>query len=517
MEVTPAVQAVLLLFASVLFLWALYTKRRKSRREAPEAAGRWPIIGHLPQLGGALPVVRTLGALADKYGPVFTIWIGVRRAVVVSSWELAKECFTINDKALASRPSLTAGKYLAYNNAIFGISPYGNYWRQARKIATFELLSSRQLESLKGVRVTEIDMCINDLYRRWEENQKLPTKVEIKQWFADLIFNNIVMAVAGRRYFGANIAKEEEEQARRFHKVIHEFFYLGGVFVLSDAVPSLEWLDVGGHISAMKKTGKELDSFLSAWLEEHRQHRLSGHHTADQDFIDVMLSTLEKSQFPDYDPDTVIKAISLTLVLAGTDTTIITLTWALALLMNNRHALQKAQDELDAQIGNNRKVEESDVKNLPYLQAIVKETLRLYPAAPLGIPHASMEDCSIGGYHVPAGTRLLLNIWKIQRDPGIWENPSEFRPERFLSSSAHVDVRGQHFELIPFGAGRRMCPGISFALQVVQLTLARLLHGFEISSLSDEPIDMSESLGLTIPKATPLEVLITPRLSANLY
>ena len=205
------------------------------------------------------------------------------------------------------------------------------------------------------------------------------------------------------------------------------------------------------------------------------------------------------------------------LILGGSDTTAGTLTWAISLLLNNTEALKKAQEELDLHVGADRQVDDSDIKNLIYLQAIIKETLRLYPAGPLLGPREAMESCTVGGYNVPGGTRLIVNIWKIQRDPRVWTDPSVFKPERFFTNHENVDVRGQHFELIPFGSGRRSCPGVSFALQVLHLTLARLLHGFDLASPLDLPVDMSESPGLTIPKATPLEVLLTPRLPTKLY
>lgn len=205
------------------------------------------------------------------------------------------------------------------------------------------------------------------------------------------------------------------------------------------------------------------------------------------------------------------------LILGGSDTTAGTLTWAVSLLLNNRHILRKALQELDQQVGKERLVSDSDIKNLVYLQAIVKETLRLYPAGPLLGPREAMEECTVAGYNVPAGTRLIVNVWKIQRDPRVWPNPSEFQPERFLTSHADVDVRGQQFELIPFGSGRRSCPGASFALQVLHLALAGLLQAFELETLLDQPVDMTESPGLTIPKATPLEVLLSPRLPGELY
>lgn len=206
-----------------------------------------------------------------------------------------------------------------------------------------------------------------------------------------------------------------------------------------------------------------------------------------------------------------------TILAGGTDTVTVSLIWALSLLLNKPQVLKTAREELDLHVGRERQVEERDMKNLAYLNAIVKETLRLYPAGPLTSPHESTEDCLVGGYHIPAGTRLLANLWKIHRDPSIWSDPDEFRPERFLTTHKDVDVKGQHFELIPFGSGRRICPGISFGLQFMQFTLASLIQGFEFATMSDEPVDMTESIGLTNLKATPLEVLVAPCLSSDLY
>ncbi|KAB1220480.1 Cytochrome P450 82A3 [Morella rubra] len=432
--------------------------------------------------------------------------------------------------------------------------------------------------------------------------------------------NVILKMVAGKRYQLSNTIVDEKE-ARRCQKAVREFFYFIGLFVLSDAIPFLGWLDWGGHEKAMKKTGKELDSLFGKWLEEHKRKRASGEVKGEQDFMDVMLSVLDgadlagydadtinkatsnyilslfvgdsyirfkatthsiihgnkdlsaavrplkvmclslryeenwkeldslfgkwldehklkrasgevkgKQDFMDlmlsvldgadlagYDADTINKATSLNLIAGGSDTTTVTLTWAVSLLLNNHHVLKKAQDELDIHVGNERIVKESDISKLVYLQAILKETLRLYPAAPLSGPREFIEDCIIGGYHVPRGTRLITNIWKIQTDPRIWSDPLEFKPERFLTTHKDVDVWGKHFELIPFGSGRRACPGTSFALRTVHLALASFLHMFEISNPSDAQVDMTESFGLTNMKATPLEVLIKPRLPSTLY
>ncbi|XP_030512761.2 xanthotoxin 5-hydroxylase CYP82C4-like [Rhodamnia argentea] len=204
------------------------------------------------------------------------------------------------------------------------------------------------------------------------------------------------------------------------------------------------------------------------------------------------------------------------LISGGTDTTAITLTWALSLLLNNRHVLKQAQLEQESHIGRERQVTESDIKDLVYLQAIVKETLRLYPATSLSVPHESVEDCTIGGYHVPAGMWLLFNISKLHRDPRVWPDPLKFRPERFLTTHKDLDVRGQNFEYLPFRSGRRMCPGVTFALQVLHIALATLLHSFDSETVVDGPVDMRAGMGITSPKVTPLEVILTPRLPLHL-
>ena len=205
------------------------------------------------------------------------------------------------------------------------------------------------------------------------------------------------------------------------------------------------------------------------------------------------------------------------LVLAGSETTAVTLTWILSLLLNNRRTLKIAQEELDRKVGRHRWVEDTDIKNLVYLQAIAKETLRLYPPGPLSVPHEAMEDCKVGGFHVPKGTHLYVNLWKLHRDPNVWPDPEVFSPERFLTTQASVDAFGQHFEFIPFGAGRRICPGITLAFQLMHLTVARLIQGFELATPLDKAVDMTEGLGITMPRATALEDVLTPRLASDLY
>ncbi|KAG5065236.1 hypothetical protein AAZX31_04G034900 [Glycine max] len=489
-----------------------------SARKPPAAGGGWPLIGHLHLLGGSTqPPYITLGSLADKYGPIFSMRIGVHHAVVVSSWELAKECFTTLDVVISSRPKFTAAKILGYNYANFGFTPYGDFWREMRKIAASELLSTARFELLQRIRDSEMQISLKELYRTWVDKRGVSDDllVEMKQWFGDVNLNVILRMISGKRYSAKS--EDDLQQVRRIRRVFREFFRLTGLFVVGDAIPFLGWLDLGGEVKEMKKTAIEMDNIVSEWLEEHKQQITdSGDTKTEQDFIDVLLFVLKGVDLAGYDFDTVIKATCTMLIAGATDTTAVTMTWALSLLLNNHHALKKVKDELDEHVGKERLVNESDINKLVYLQAVVKETLRLYPAGPFSGPREFTENCTLGGYKIEAGTRFMLNIWKLHRDPRVWSNPLEFQPERFLNTHKNVDVKGQHFELLPFGGGRRSCPGISFGLQMSHLALASFLQAFEITTPSNAQVDMSATFGLTNMKTTPLEVLVRPVLSHQL-
>ncbi|KAL6315464.1 hypothetical protein AAG906_000756 [Vitis piasezkii] len=455
------------MFTFLLFLYYLLkiSKSSELKRTAPEAVGTWPVIGHLHLLQGSkLPHV-TLGAMADEYRPIFTIKLGVQRTLVVSNWKMAKDCFTTNDKVFANRPKSIAVELMGYNYAMFGVGPYGSVLAPSAQDSHTRVSLKPPLEMLKHVPISELKASMKELYELWvnHKSDSNMVMVEMKRWFGDLSLSTIVRMLVGKRF------SSDKEDGFRFQKPDREFFELVGMFVLEE------------------------------WLQNHKRKRISGEAKGSQDFMDVMLSILENAaqDFPGFDADTINKATCLT-----TDTITIGLVWALSLLLNNSHALKKFQQELDLHVGKERQVDESGMKKLVYLNAVVKETLCLYPVVPLSAPHESVEQCTVGGYHVRMARRLMTNIWKIHRDP---------RPERFLTSHKDGDVRGQHFEFIPFGSGRRI------PLQVMELALSSLIHGFDLSTISNDPVDMSESIGLTNLKATPLEVLLHPRLSSHLY
>ncbi|KAK9286448.1 hypothetical protein L1049_014845 [Liquidambar formosana] len=301
------------LFATCLWVVVASARGNKNKgRRPPEPSGAWPFIGHLHLLGANNLLHRTLGAMADTYGPTFSIRIGIRRALVISSWEVARECFTTNDRVFPTRPKSIKVKLMGYDHAMFGFAPYGPYWRDIRKLAVVELLSNRRLELLKHIRDSEVNFFIKDLYEQWRRRESgSPVLVEMKERFGDLAMNIIVRMVAGKRYFGTGACNDSE--SRRCQKAMGDFMYLVGLYMVSDAIPFLGWLDVvKGYMGEMKRTAREVDSVLGSWVEEHQQRRLAGSiDEAEQDFIHVMLSLIDAGQFSGLDANTVVKATCL--------------------------------------------------------------------------------------------------------------------------------------------------------------------------------------------------------------
>ncbi|KAK6152861.1 hypothetical protein DH2020_012500 [Rehmannia glutinosa] len=515
----------------------------------PEADGGWPLIGHLPLLSGVpdLPHI-ILSNMADDYGPVFTIRLGVHRTLIVSSWEAAKDCFTTHDTIFFDRPKHAAFQHMGYDYGLLGLSAYGSYWRELRKITVQNLLSGSRVAMLGGLFETQVTELVRGLYDSWKADETAP--LELSRFLGDMTLKMMVRLVAGDR------EKIDGGEYVKLRGAIKRFFKLMAVVTISDVVPFLKWLDyLGGTNKGFKETAKEMDSVLEGWLDDNKKQNKKIGKNNEGFMAQIMAATSKVAkEFPSYGADTITKAtcetpfhsdfatagafplpeiknpiqdsVSFrkgdTMMLGGTDTMTVTLTWALSLLLNNRHTLERAQHELDLHIGRERQVKTSDIEKLVYIQSIIKETLRLYPPSPLNTPRVAASDCTVAGYHVPAGTRLIINFWKLHRDPRVWADPLEFKPERFVESrkkddAVVFDVRGQHFEFIPFGCGKRVCPGISFALQLMGLALASLLHGFDIKTVSDEDVDMTGSLGSTNMKAAPLEVRLTPRLSPSVY
>lgn len=318
--------------------------------------------------------------------------------------------------------------------------------------------------------------------------------MDMKALFFELTLNVMMRMIAGKR---------EVEEGRKIREIVTETFLLGGVTIMEDYLPFLRWVGNRGKEKRLILVQEKRDSFMQSLIEEHR--RMGSSEGEEKTLIEVMLARQESE--PEYFKDDIIRGIMLVLLSAGTDTSAGTMEWAMSLLLNHPKVLKKVQAEIDNVVGHDRLIDEADLAKLPYLHCIVNETMRLYPAGPLLVPHESSEDCMVGGFKVPGGTILLVNMWAIHNDPKIWDEPRSFKPERFEGFEGVRDG----FKFVPFGSGRRGCPGEGLAVRVVGLALGSLLQCFEWDRIGEEMVDMSEGSGLTLPKAQPLFANCRPR------
>ncbi|CAI0464916.1 unnamed protein product [Linum tenue] len=503
----PTTIAFSILILTTIFIIFSWKSKQRRRLNLPPSPPSLPFIGHLHLL--KQPLHRTLQTLSTKYGPIFSLTLGVRNVLVVSSPSLVEECLNKNDVVFANRPhSFLGWKILGYNYTAIGSAPYGPHWRNLRRLSTVELLSTARLNSSLHVRHDEVNRLVSGLAEEVGWSGRFGRKVEMKSRLVGLSMNIVMRMVAGKRYFGGGEGKKEgREEGERFKELIREVFELSGTSNPVDFLPVLKWVDFSGLEKRMWRAHEEMDAFFQGLIDEHRRERREDDDVASmttrKTMIDTMLS-LQESEPETYSND-IIKGQVMSLILAGTDTSTATVEWAMSLLLNHPEILDKARAEIDNVIGNSRLVHEDDYTNLPYLQGIINEALRLYPVGPLLIPHQSSEECTIGGYSIAKETMLFVNAWTIHRDPTIWEDPTRFWPER------HLEAELDSYKLLPFGVGRRSCPGSGLANRVVSVTLGALIQCFEWERVGVALLDMTEGPGLTMPKLEPMQAFCKPR------
>ncbi|CAH9129140.1 unnamed protein product [Cuscuta epithymum] len=486
---------------SLIFLIVLFLLRRifseNKRPLLPPSPKKLPIIGHLHHLLiGNSPPHHALHRLSGQYaggGGLMYLQLGSVPTLVVSSADAAREIFRDHDVVFSSRPPMYGGRKMSYNYADVSFSPYGEYWRQVRKVLVVHLLSAKRVQGFAAVREAEVGRMIERIV---ESCHGTAAAVDLSEAALSLS-NNVVCRVGfGKKRDGGGEAK--------FHRILHETQQLLGEPNLADFFPGLSWVNkVNGVDSRIEKNFKELDSFFNEVLEEHS---IKSSDEEEEDFVDSLLR-IQEEDYQTLSTES-IKALLVDVFVAGSDTSASTIVWTMAELIKHPNIMKKAQSEVRQLLHGKQKVSESDLPNLKYLELVVKESLRFHPPAPLLVPRETTDKCTVGGYNIPAKTRVFINAISIGRDQKAWENPMDFWPERFLESE--VDYRGMHFEFIPFGAGRRGCPGLNFSIPLVELALANLLYWFDWQlpeRMSVEEVDMDETFGITVHKRTPLCLL----------
>nr|WJJ53771.1 cytochrome P450 monooxygenase 10 [Garcinia xanthochymus] len=485
-----------LVICSILLV-LIKSKRSKSKKHKnlPPGPPKLPILGNLHQLKSPLHVA--LLELSKQYGDLMYLKLGFVPTIVLSSSDIVREVFKTHDLAFSGRPNLHVASRMGYDNSNIVFCTYGEHWREVKKIAVLELLSTKRVQSYYKIREDEVAKLIDSISR-------CSGPFDLSKFLHGLANNMVCRVAFGKQFQGGRDGKKSLQD------MLHETQDLIASICLSDFFPSLGWVNrVNGFEARLDKNWEEFDELFDKVIEDHDDpKRAKPEH---EDLVDVLLRLKKESK---HVTNKVIKAIISDMFIAGTDTSSATLVWAMTELIRNPKAMQRTQEEVRRVAKGKEKVEESDLPQLIFLRAVVKETLRVHLPSPLLIPRETMEDCKIRGYDIPAKTRVFINATAISMDPKIWEDPYEFRPERFLDNS--IDFRGQHFELIPFGVGRRMCPGMNFALPVLELTLANLLYRFNWElppGVTRENMNVEEALGFTVLKETPLVLVASPVMS----
>ncbi|XP_042440441.1 premnaspirodiene oxygenase-like [Zingiber officinale] len=480
----------------LLLVLRRYLRSKSSKNTGPEFPGPWhlPLIGSLHHLVGALPH-HALRDLARRHGPVMRLRVGQVDQIVLTSREGAQQILKAQDANFAFRPELTAAKIIAYGCRDVAFSN-GEYWRQLRKLCVMELLGAKRVKSFASLRAEQVSLLMRDVGYAATAGKEINLGARLNE----LTNSIVVQASFGRRC----------PQQKKFMDTIKEVIKMSSGFSVGDLFPSLKIMDVlTGFSTKLIHYHKKLDAILEETIQEHLLSRRDD----EEDLIDVLLRLKDQGDLEVPISYESIKALVIDLFAGGTETTANTIEWAMSELILHPQAMNRAQTEVREAMKGKGYVEESDVPQFAYIHSVVKETLRLHPPFPLLFPRVGQETTQVLGYTIPAGTRVLINVWALARDPKYWHDGESFKPERFQEGD-DKEFKGNDFEFLPFGAGRRMCAGMSFGLSTLELALAQLLFHFDWAlpkGMTPGDLDMAESFGSSASRKINLHLVPSPR------
>ncbi|CAM0151216.1 unnamed protein product [Urochloa decumbens] len=488
-----SVAALLLVLLSQLKSSLLVAKPKHNN--LPPGPWTLPAIGNLHHLIGSPNLHHALRRLSQQHGPIMMLRLGEVRAMVVSSPEAALEVFKTHDITFAERFTNATTAVIGFDGSDIGFAPYGERWRQLRKICVLELLSAARVLSFRCIREEEV--------RRFLENLAASAgtgaAVDLSKMISRLINDTFVRESIGSR------CKYQDEYLDAVETALRQTSGLG----VADLFPSSRLMQVLD--TAPRKVlacRNRIQRILEQIIQETKE---AG--TGSQGFVGVLLRLQKERSTPIPLDDGTIIAVMFNLFTAGSETSATVLTWCMTELVRNPKAMARAQVEVrEAYHGKNTIVEDDDLKGLTYLKLVIKEALRLHTPAPI-IPRKCRGACQVMGYDVPKGTAMFVNLWAICRDPKYWDDPEEFKPERFEDSD--LDYKGTNYEFLPFGAGRRICPAINLGVGNIDLALASLLYHFDWKlpeGIEANDVDVSEAVGLVASKKTSLIVHPVPRI-----
>ncbi|XP_074267613.1 cytochrome P450 736A117-like [Silene latifolia] len=433
--------------------------------------------------------------MSKRYGDVMLLHLGNIPALIVSSERAAREILKTNEAMFCDRPKPKRGNKLLYNCKGLGLSPYGEHWRRMKTICTLHLLGNAKVRSFSNVREDEMSLVIQKII------QAGTRPINLTDMFTDFANNIICMVAFGRKY-------TKEEDGVNLGELLQEMTETLAAFNVGDFVPQLAWMNrFNGWNAKTDGISTKLDGFIEMVVQQHRDH-VREDETPVNNFVDALLE-IHNDHHARFQVDTeCVKALILDMFIGATESTSALLEWAMAELLKNPKVMQEVQKEVREITRDRSEVKEEELEQMKYLKSVIKETLRLHPPTPLLIPRQSTQDARVDGYDIPAGTACFFNVWAMHRDPAFWDQPDKFNPERFLSSG--IEFRGHDFQFIPFGAGRRMCPGIGFSMASIEFLLANIINKFDWLIPEGEALDMSECFRITLHKSTPLLAVAAP-------
>ncbi|XP_065855056.1 cytochrome P450 76A1-like [Euphorbia lathyris] len=503
----PSNYLIPLIFLAFPAIFLLHYCRKSGGRFPPGPRG-WPIIGNLLHIG-RLPH-RTLNDMKQKHGDIIGLKLGSIKTIVILSSKAASELFKNHDLVFADRIINQSMRIHGFNDGALALLPHGSHWRVLRKLVMVDMLSNKELNETSFIR----RKCVDDMLR-WIEKEtlsevKAESGINISHFVFLMTFN-----LMGNLVFSRDVLDPESKECSEFMKAVLELLDFAVNVDIVDFIPWLKWVMNMQGVEKRRKMERGLGEamelasrFVKQRIEEKKMKMIENR---SKDFLDVLIEFEGNGKDePQKISEHNMQCFVLEMYVAVTENVSSTIEWAMTELLRNPEAMRKAKAELSSIIAPNMKVEENDINTLPYLQSIIKETLRLHTPVPLLLPKKTREDTKFMGYDIPKNTQVFVNAWAIARDPEVWDDPLSFKPERFMDSK--VDFKGQHFEFIPFGAGRRLCVGLSLAHRVLNLILGSLLHHFDwelAANVNPESMDMREILGITMRKLEPL--LVVPK------
>ncbi|PWZ19755.1 Cytochrome P450 71D7 [Zea mays] len=505
----------LCLFLAFLPLLLLKLKRRDNNDglRLPPSPWSLPVIGSLHHLlvGSPLPH-RAMAHISHRLkAPLIYLKLGEVPVVVASSPDAAREILKTHDANFATRPWSPTMKVMMADGEGLAFARYGALWRQLRKISILELLSARRVQSFRGVREEEVGRLVAAI----AEYSPRGEAVNLSQRIAELMNDTAVRAMIGDRF----------ERRDEFLENVAEGVKISTGFSLGDLFPSSRLASlVGGTARRAAVNHRKMFKLMDYAIEKHEERRAAMTTDAEgvvkEDLVDVLLRIQKEGGLEVPLTMGMIKAVILDLFGAGSETSASTLQWAMSELVSNPRVMERAQAEVREKLQGKPTVTEDDLVDMRYMKLIIKETLRMHPVVPLLLPRECREPCRVMGYDVPKGTTVFVNVWAISRDPKHWEDAATFRPERFEAAGT-VDFKGTDFEYTPFGAGRRMCPGMAFAQASMELVLAALLYHFDWKlpgGMLPSELDMAEEMGITARRKRdlylhPVVVSVPPHVS----